>query len=549
MAQNLLSNYSTITNFNWSPGNLLLSGQGTDSVLVVMGSSNISLTVTAENDNNCIDVANSLVTLEVVEASFDSIVFNCNTSLSIPFNNTSTISNPNGGYLWDFGGLGTSPLFSPRYQFPDTGRYTISLVAGVGAACQDTFVQVLDIPLTGASVISTTPQRVCRGDEVILSVRNALQDYNNIVGYTWIPNGPLLSGQGTDSARIIANQNTEFRVAVANDEGCIDTLLVPLQVFQIDAAFTAQRPACATDLTVPFVNNSIDQTNFPFLWDFGGTGTSTDLNPTHTFPDTGTYTVRLVGGIGSVCEDTLEQQVRVQIDGVELEASDVQLVCLNDTTFLEVTNRWADFNTITSYIWSPSNGILAGQGTNRITVLAQGDLTYQVTVVNDVGCTDSTSASVNTSTLSPPLDITAVPDSIFVGQRTQLFATNDASYVYDWTPDPTLSSLDEPSPQATPRETTTYYLTINNGSCINEDSITVRIRQPICGTPLIFVPSAFSPDGDGINDEVLVRGNNVTDMLLIIYNRWGQKVFETRDQNQGWDGTFGGADLPPDVYG
>jgi gliding motility-associated-like protein len=66
---------------------------------------------------------------------------------------------------------------------------------------------------------------------------------------------------------------------------------------------------------------------------------------------------------------------------------------------------------------------------------------------------------------------------------------------------------------------------------------------------LVFVPSAFSPDNDGHNDMLRVDGNNITSMTLQIYNRWGTLVFETSDQSMGWDGTYQGADLPPDVYG
>lgn len=548
VAQNSLSSYNTITNYTWSPNAVVLSGQGTDSVYVLVDNNSSSLNVTATNNNNCLDVVTSNITLEVVNANFDSLIFDCNTTLAIPFNNTSSSSFSNLGYLWDFGGTGTSSVWQPRHAFPDTGAYTITLIAGVGNLCQDTFSRDIYIPLDGATVVPTTPTYACRGDELFLGVDNPLQQYNNITNYTWSPNAPILSGQGTDSIRLIADQSIVFRLAITNDQGCTDTFILPLQVPQIDAIFEVQRPACATDLVVPFINTSID-TTYSFVWDFGGTGTSTSTQPIHTFPDTGTYTVQLVGGIGTPCQDTLERLVRVYIEGVDLTGSDAQFVCINDTAVLVVTDRWSNYNTITNYRWSPNTGIIDGQGTALIRVLAQGDQTYAVIATNNFGCSDSTTIMVNTSTLSPPLDIVAVPDSIFIGQRAQLYATEDPSYTYTWIMDTTLSRWDEASPIAMPRQATTYFLTVNNGSCINQDSITVWIRAPICGAPLIFVPNAFSPDGDGYNDELLVRGNHITSMSLVVYNRWGKKLFETNNQSQGWDGTFGGVALPPDVYG
>lgn len=544
-ATNLLANYNTITNYQWSPNNLILAGQGTDSVYVV-ATGNLNLSVTATNDNNCTDVAPAGIDIQLVEADFDSVTFDCNSTLAVPFNNNSITAN--NGYLWDFDGLGTSNLATPTFTFPDTGFYSITLVAGFGELCQDTFTQDIYIPLDGTLVISGSPTQVCKGDSIYMNVSNALVDYNNIVSYTWSPNAPILSGQGTDSVLIVADNNTTFRVVALNNNGCPDTVILPLQVFQINTDFAAPSvAACNTSLTLPFTNTSVD-TNQTFIWNFGGTGTSNLANPSHTFPDTGRYSIQLIGGIGTPCPDTINQWVDLYLDGLDLESYDVELVCLEDTVTLRVTDLLGNYNNST-FTWSPATNILTGQGTDEITVLAQGDQTYTVVVVNDKGCQASATAGVNTSTLSPPLDILVAPDSIFVGQTAQLTATNDPSYTYTWDPDATLSSTVISDPTATPRITTTYYLTIDNQSCINRDSVTVLIRQPICGAPLVFVPSAFSPDNDGINDMLTVDGNNITQMTLQIYNRWGNLVFETNDQSIGWDGTYNGAALPSDVYG
>ena len=63
------------------------------------------------------------------------------------------------------------------------------------------------------------------------------------------------------------------------------------------------------------------------------------------------------------------------------------------------------------------------------------------------------------------------------------------------------------------------------------------------------MPNAFSPNGDGINDILYVRSNGVDNVLLVIYNRWGEKVFETEDITVGWDGRFNSKPLHPDAYG
>ena len=106
------------------------------------------------------------------------------------------------------------------------------------------------------------------------------------------------------------------------------------------------------------------------------------------------------------------------------------------------------------------------------------------------------------------------------------------------------------NPIAQPEETTTYNVLISNEEgCITERDIEIFVKNLDCDYPFVFVPSAFSPNGDGENDEFLVRGVNIEEMNLVIFNRWGQKVFETNDQSEGWRGTFKNELLAPDVYG
>jgi gliding motility-associated-like protein len=545
VAQNVLSNYNNLISYNWSPNNTILSGQGTDSVYVIVNN-NINLSVTVVNDNGCQDVDNTSVQLQLVEAAFDSIILNCNTTLSIPFSNNSTAIN--NGFFWEFDGTGTSTAVYPTHTFPDSGRYTITLIAGYGALCQDTFARDIYIPLDGAAVLSTAPTQACKGNNLTLSVTNTLANYNNIAGYVWTPNAPILSGQGTDSIQIIADVNTVFTVNVVNDNGCVDTVILPLQVFQVNATFDTTELLCNKTLAVPFINTSVDP-NVGFIWDFDGTGTSTDLNPTHTFPDTGSYTITLVGGLGTACPDTFIQTIYLPIDGLEITASDNQLVCRGDTVLLTALNTLSSYNNVIDYSWTPVTNIITGQGTDSVDVLANADLNFRVIGLNDRGCLDTAFAFVDVTTRSPAFTLVAIPDSIFLGQSSQLLATDVASYIYDWLPDTTLSAYDIPDPVAKPRQTKTYYLTVSNQFCTDNDSVTVRIRQPICDGPLVFIPSAFSPDGDGYNDVLMVNGNNIDEMTMAIYNRWGQKVFETNSQSIGWDGTFKGKALPPDVYG
>ncbi len=76
------------------------------------------------------------------------------------------------------------------------------------------------------------------------------------------------------------------------------------------------------------------------------------------------------------------------------------------------------------------------------------------------------------------------------------------------------------------------------------------IYERPCEHPYIFVPNAFTPNGDGQNDYFRARGDDITEIFFMVYNRWGEEVYRTEDpKHPGWDGTFRGKALTPDSYG
>ena len=87
-----------------------------------------------------------------------------------------------------------------------------------------------------------------------------------------------------------------------------------------------------------------------------------------------------------------------------------------------------------------------------------------------------------------------------------------------------------------PSETTTYYVTVTAADgCFASDSVTVYVNIP-CND--LFVPNIFSPNNDGNNDFLCIYGGCIESLEFAIYSRWGQKVFETTDPNECWDGTY-----------
>ncbi len=128
---------------------------------------------------------------------------------------------------------------------------------------------------------------------------------------------------------------------------------------------------------------------------------------------------------------------------------------------------------------------------------------------------------------------------------------------YSWHPTTGLSNPNAAQTYASPTVTTTYTLTVKNDSIsgcacadsISTDTVTIRVCPP--PPPLennIFIPSAFSPNGDGQNDILLPKGNNVATLYMAIFDRWGNKVFESENINEGWDGNYKGKPCETATY-
>jgi gliding motility-associated-like protein len=117
--------------------------------------------------------------------------------------------------------------------------------------------------------------------------------------------------------------------------------------------------------------------------------------------------------------------------------------------------------------------------------------------------------------------------------------------LYSWTPVTGLDSATSPDPIAAPTETTLYTCTISDGTgCYTTRQVLVTILHD----NNFFIPNTFSPNGDGRNDYLFLRGNNLYGIRFTVYDRWGEKVFETTNQQTGWDGTYKGKDLNPGVF-
>jgi gliding motility-associated-like protein len=177
--------------------------------------------------------------------------------------------------------------------------------------------------------------------------------------------------------------------------------------------------------------------------------------------------------------------------------------------------------------------------------------TYFVTITDKHGCKTSLMGTIILKEQLPQLDAKANYHNIYKSQKTVLTAIANApdSISYHWIPEKGLDNPYQAVTDARP-DTTTYYViyATDKYGCNAADTITIFVKDFKCDAPYVFVPNAFSPNDDKINDILYVESKVVDTLYFAIYTRWGEKVFETKDITNGWDGIYKGEKLSPAVF-
>ncbi len=285
-----------------------------------------------------------------------------------------------------------------------------------------------------------------------------------------------------------------------------------------------------------------------FTWDFGDGTTlaSNATNVTHTYTSTGTYNVKLYLSDTAYCNspDSLVQQLRVASI----------LVAQFETPAIGCSPYNAVFNNTSlggqKFLWDFGDGATSADAYPTHLYSNPGTYIVHLTTTDNFTCnpTDDTTGTitviegpVSSFTYSP-----TEPKENTPFQFTNL-STNSTRYKWDFGDGDTLLTSDQLPVTHLFNTSNTFnvcLIAFNANGC--SDTSCQQVAAIIA--PLAGVPNAFSPNGDGINDMISVKGYGVEKMSWNIFNRWGQLVFTSSNLASGWDGRYKGAVQPQDVY-
>lgn len=326
-----------------------------------------------------------------------------------------------------------------------------------------------------------------------------------------------------------------YQAIVTNGEGCIDSV----------AALVENENGLAIEIVNFEAESCPDQNDGSILIQTVGGEGDLDLIWSHdsTLVDSqaidlspGLYEVGVVDSTGCVAKDSVMIEAAPELTwDATIEPADCGV---NNGSIIISMNETSLLSTIS---WNPSNS-----QSLQLTDANAGN--YSITLIDTNNCTYSDTFEI---TAQNNLEVFATPnyEGINAGDTVLLSATTSngvSGYTFSWTPDTYMTCANCATTQVNPITSTDYIVTAYHESgCHGSDTAKIVIESNCVD---IFIPDHFSPNGDALNDEWCVIGSCIASAKIQVYNRWGQKVFDSDNAQSCWDGTFKGEPIPNGNY-
>lgn len=435
-------------------------------------------------------------------------------------------------WRWDFGEITRADDVSDQrnavYTYQSMGAKNVRLIATNTMGCRDTVTKAVSIVDKPPLKVSFKDTLICRPDNVQLeAIGNGI--------FSWTPGFNIVNAN-TPTPTVNPATTTTYHVRL-DDNGCINNDSVRVRV--VDYVTLQAMPdtiICQTDT----VRLRVASDGLQYLWSTADAGQI--LQPTLANPEAitfGTSTYTVVANIGSC---SASDQVRVTtIPYPIVHAGPDTLIC--HATAAQLTGS-TDGN---AWGWQSSPTL------NDLSILdpiarPESTTSYILFATDIRGCPKPSYDTVVVAVLPDIIPHAGNDTSVVVGQPLQLKASGGVAY--QWSPAGGLSDANMPDPTITYLESTAgikYKVVVyNEAGCADSAYITVKVFETL---PSIFVPNAFTPNGDGKNDVLrpIAAGMSAIEAFQV-FNRWGQMVYNSTSTKQGWDGTIAGRQQSPGTY-
>lgn len=528
------------TSYTWSPAGSLDNPSAAAPVANPLATTVYTVQIANNSSGyNCVGTLTTQLTVKPGPiADFNISTNPCSNVITTTNTTTGTLTATS--YHWNFGDgspLVTTP--SPNYTYPGNGTYTISLTATDQNGCINNKTYTLAIFNFTPGIVSSAS--ICSGFTTAVIAEGG-------TNYTWTPAGSLDNGS-IGSPVASPTVTTIYTVEILNTTpgyNCSRTLTTQVLVKPSPVVgFNYNVNPCGGGVYF-YDQSGSDVTNWQ--WALTPVLTSTVQNPYHFYTAGGTYTVSLESTNSVGCKNKTSKVISI-LTPPTLSVSNSASICISSSVQLNASGG-------TAYQWTPSQSLDFPAMANPV---ANPTITTNYSVNITTASTNSATGQpckfllttlVNVFNLSTiPVSAQANPVLVTAGNITTLTYFGSPGATVTWFPIGATTPLTGYTVTAQPVTATTYTARATNGPCAKDITVAVDAYSEGCLDKDVFIPNTFTPNSDGQNDLLYVRGLKVTDVYFAIYNRWGEMIFETTDKTKGWDGTYKGKAVDVGVFG
>ena len=440
-------------------------------------------------------------------------------------------------YKWNFGDASTegdtSNQKNASYQYPKAGNVTATLIVASDKGCVDTATKTVVVNNKPQIIPPFTDTLICKNDTLALPVQGS----GNVFSWTPVYN----ISNASISNPLVSPFDTTVYTLVVHDKQCVDSIRLIVNVIDsVTLNLSSSIKLCATDsVQLSPVSNALY-----YRW-HESNNTVTLNNPTIQSPVVAPLqntVYRVTASVGH-CKATAQTVVLVSpypTAAVNGAAS----ICFGNTVQLHASTKAAH------YMWSSASSLT---GANTLNPLAgpQQSTAYVLTISDTFYCTKSVTDTVLVQVIPLPEISLRNDTSAVIGQPLQLIANTNEEASFRWFPATNISSNSVSNPVITVTNFSTlpltYFVTATtSGGCAATDSIHIKVYKT---KPDIFVPSAFTPNGDGRNDVFKPVAVGIAKLYFFrVMDRWGRLLFQTKIIGTGWDGLYDGELQPAGTY-
>ncbi len=481
------------------------------------------------------------------------------------FTNNSNISTGTLNYNWFFDDTTSSNKKAPKHRYSKPGSYEPQMVAVSDSGCRDTALLQLTVAPQTNVAFSVNDSLQCKRGHLFEFTNKSNQPTSNME-YFWFFGDGNMGRSETASHQYDTTGSFKVRLATTTADGCKDTLQKTMVVKpHPDGQFSADRGCVGQELTFQDESSIIEDSISTWNYKFDDGSQASKPNPTHTFASGGSYNVQLKVTSSFSCSDTFSQKVIIYGEP-------------SVTPVVKASTTPDGRNVLT---WKPANSAIPkfyrlqrSKGDNPFKKLALVDHTvqrfadtavnvdshkysYQIQLVDSCGnegpfnqpAHRPIQLDANEGDGDPILNWSGYRGWPVRYYQVQLSKANGEGFR-------TIRSFDDLFPSR--RQLIDTLSTLNLGQLCyriagvkSDPDTTVRTFSNVsCIDPTvrIFVPDAFSPNGDGYNDSFYVKGTYFTNVKIRVYNRWGEQVFEGDGKQDAWHGLYNGEKLPTGSY-